>query len=251
MITSRHNELIKSARALHNKQVRDARSAYCAEGVRIIATLIQSGERLEQLFYTPEQTNKAQELAGSAELILVSTSVMESLSSMTTPSGLYAVFAQKKAPLSAVHTGNSLVLARIADPGNAGTLIRTAAACGYQNIIAIESVDLWSSKVVQASAGTLGLLHLICTSWESLIQEKKSIPAYALVVTGGKAPCASTEQHLLVIGNEAHGIDPAWVAECEQRVTLPMRSDVESLNAGVAGSLALYLLSHDLPKECA
>jgi TrmH family RNA methyltransferase len=146
----------------------------------------------------------------------------------------------KQEPLSALTGG--LVMTKIADPGNMGSLIRSCAAFGVKTVVTIDGADVWSPKVVQASAGTLALVNVFETNWKDLLRYKKDLKLCALVVDGGKKPSHTTlDNTLLVVGNEAQGIPQEWVAECEETMTISMPGQVESLNAAVAGSIALYL----------
>jgi TrmH family RNA methyltransferase len=135
-----------------------------------------------------------------------------------------------------------IVLAQISDPGNMGTLIRTAAAMNKKTVVCVETVDPWNPKVVQATAGALGSVSLFCMTWDELLRSKKNIPLCALVAQDGKMPdTINLKDALIVVGNEGAGIPDAWIAQCDEKITLPMPGKCESLNAAVAGSIALYL----------
>src|SRR5579885_2522756 len=123
-----------------------------------------------------------------------------------------------------------------------GTLIRTCAAMGKKSVVIIDGTDVWSPKVIQATAGTLAYVTIFQWSWNELLKHKKDIPLCALVVHDGKSPTKKImESTLLVIGSEAHGIPDTWIKECEYKVTLSMPGNTESLNAAVAGSIAMYI----------
>lgn len=176
-------------------------------------------------------------------ITIVSDSVMNKMSSSVTPSGILGVFSiPKNQPLNQLNNG--IVLAQISDPGNMGTLIRTAAAMNVKTVIIVEGTDPWSPKVVQATAGCLAFVNMFCIDWPTLVQSAKqhNIKLVAMVVSGGKKPDElSFENSLLVIGNEAHGMPEAWIHDCDAAMTLPMPGKTESLNAAIAGSIAMYL----------
>lgn len=130
----------------------------------------------------------------------------------------------------------------MSDPGNVGTLIRTAAAMNFKTIICVDSVDPYSPKVVQASAGTIGCINLMQLTWDEIIEKKADIPLVALIVSGGKSVSDISAHSLLVVGSEAHGIWEQWLLDCDEKVTIAMPGKTESLNAAVAGSIAMYLL---------
>jgi RNA methyltransferase, TrmH family len=242
-ITSLHHPLIKELRKLHDHKGRDAQRRFIAEGVRTCTTLLTSPLACEYLFITPDMHEAANGLHGSYQLCEVSEPVMKKLSTTTTPSGMLAVFKIPDIPHPDQLT-TGLVLTHIADPGNMGTLMRTSAALGYTTLVVVEGVDQWHPKVVQASAGTIGALHIFPWSWDTLVQQciAQNITLSALVVDTGKDFFSAPhyEHELFIVGSEAHGIPRAWLADCHQLLTLPMPGNTESLNAGVAGSIALY-----------
>jgi TrmH family RNA methyltransferase len=243
MISSRHNEEIIAITKLKHKKYRDQHKQFYAEGVRTCSTLITSGIQMVMLYATERGYQQLQEYAVPTPITLVTPHVMEKISDAQQPSGIFGVFKQpQEKPLSAITSG--IVLADISDPGNMGTLIRSCAAFGAQSVVTIEGTDMWHPKVVQASAGTHGYVSMFTTTWDTLIKEKPDqVTLTALVPHGGQL--LSTYQphsahNLLVIGNEAHGIPAEWLQQCDQSVTIAMPGNTESLNAAVAGSIALY-----------
>lgn len=240
-ITSRTHEEVKKVTELHDKKGRTEHHKFIAEGLRTCSTLAKTGTKLVQMYTTEENLESVREFVKNFFITIVEDHVMQKMSTATTPSGILAVFEiPKQTTFSELTSG--LVMANITDPGNAGSLIRTCAALNIKNIVLIDGVDIWSPKVVQASAGCLNQVKIMDTSWETLLKWKKELKLYALVVKGGKAPSEMNfENSLLIVGNEAHGIPKDWLREVDGYVTIPMPGNVESLNAAVAGSLGLYL----------
>ncbi len=242
-ITSRSHEIIKQVASLQQKKQRSRLNQFVAEGLRVCTTLIQSGHQPIQLFVTEQHTRTAQKIVSDDKITLVPEHVMEKISGATTPSGIVGQFAIPEAPSADVLTPG-LVLAQVADPGNMGTLIRTTAALNHTSIVVVEGADPWSPKVVQASAGTIGMVQIFQWSWHDLLANKKALQLVGLAVKGGKNPSEFTMHNtLLVIGSEAHGIPAQWLTDCNAQLTLPMPGSTESLNAAVAGSIALYVIS--------
>ena len=239
-ILSTANEEIKSVRALHENKGRQEQKKFIAEGLRTCTTLIKNQMKLVQLYVLEEHQADAQKLVNDT-ITIVSESVMQKISSLKTPSGMLGVFEiPTQLPFSALTPG--MVLAQISDPGNMGTLIRTAASLNVKSIVIIDSVDVWSPKVIQATAGAIAFVKIFITSWPSLLTWKKDLKLCALVVKGGKAPQEIDNKNLLlVVGNEAHGIQKEWLRDADSFMTIPMPGNTESLNAAVAGSIALYL----------
>jgi len=241
-ITSLANPDIKYITSLHTPKGRAEHNQFIAEGIRICQTLIDSPIKLARLYTTHAMLTQAQELAPDERITTVSEKIMEKISPSVSPSGIMGVFTIPK-PLEIADIGSGLVLAQISDPGNMGSLIRSAAALGARSVILIEGADIWNPKVVQASAGTLGAVKIFRASWEELLANKGDLKLHALVVEGGIAPeKIDRKKCLLVVGNEAHGIKHEWLATCDEEVTLSMPGKIESLNAAVAGSIALYMV---------
>ena len=241
-ITSRLNKEIKLVHSLRNTKSRKKHNAFIAEGVRTVATLVKANQTLQQLYVTQHQLKAAEKLVVSNNITLVDAHVMEKISTATTPSGIVGVFEIPAQP-STKQLNAGLVIARIHDPGNMGTLIRSTAAFSFNTVVVIEGVDPWSPKVVQASAGAIGCINLFRLSWDELLQNKKDLNLCALVVKHGKKPEElNFKESLLVVGSEAHGLPVEWIKQCKQKLTLPMPGKTESLNAAVAGSVALYTM---------
>lgn len=240
-ITSRTNETVKLIAQLHSAKGREEQKQFIAEGARTCQTLVENGMELVQMYVTKEEFATVKEFTKNYFITLVEDHVMQKMSAAQNPSGILGVFKIPSQPsFSALDSG--LVLANVTDPGNVGSLIRTCAALKIKNVIAIDGADIWSPKVVQASAGTLAQVHVYTPSWPVLLKWKKDIKLCALVVKGGKAPSElDFNKTLLVVGNEANGIPKEWLRDMNSYLTLPMPGNTESLNAAVAGSIALYM----------
>lgn len=193
---------------------------------------------------THELSQKTLDLNVDEQKIIstVSHDVMKKISTAVTPSGFLAIFAIPENPsLDGLTAG--LVLAQINDPGNMGTMIRTAVSCGIKSIVIVEGVDPWAPKVIQASAGAMSWINIFQINWGTLIKSKGNLQLCALVVKDGIAPDKiKSKNALLVVGNEAHGLPKEWQKSCDQLVSIPMPGGTESLNAAIAGSIAMYLV---------
>jgi len=239
-ITSFDNPLIKKIIALASPKGRSAYGLFIAEGLRTCQTLAKSPLALNNFFVTPETYTQAQEFVSEQKLIIVSEKIMHKIAATKTPSGFLGVFSipQHKAP---GHLAPGLVLYNISDPGNMGTLIRSAVAFDRPQMILVSGADPWSPKVIQASAGTIGYALIIELDWNTLKKHSKRPLLCAMVAHNGKKSEKISSQDLIVVGGEAHGIPPEVATTCDRHVTLPMPGPAESLNAAVAGSIALYL----------
>ncbi|MEX0849016.1 MAG: RNA methyltransferase [Candidatus Dependentiae bacterium] len=238
-ITSRQNPEIKLVDNLKKAKNRKEQNKFIAEGARTVQTLLDLYEPVQ--LYLTQKTFDNNHFDIARELIsIVSDEVMQKISTSKTPSGLLCVFKIPKNPTTQLTPG--LVLANITNPGNMGTLIRTAAAMNIKTVVVIDGTDVWSPKVIQSTAGTLAFVNIFVLSWHELLQQKKDLKLCALVVKDGQSPeKLDLHNSLIVVGNEADGIPSTWIDMCEQKCTLAMPGNTESLNAAIAGSIVLYL----------
>lgn len=242
-ITSTQNPEIKHLVSLHSAKGRKAAGQCIGQGLRVCKTMIDSGLVLVACYVTEAKLTDVKSFIDHSFIRLVNDTIMKKISTTMEPSGIVCIFKQPDPPsVDALSSG--IVLARLQNPGNVGTLIRTCAAMNQTSIVLIESVDPWNPKVVQASAGTIGLVNLFQWDWKRLVHNKNNLQLAALIVKGGASIASIKDtQNLLVVGSEAHGIPAEWVTQCDTSITLVMPGETESLNAAVAGSIALYLLA--------
>ena len=246
-IRSRQNEEIKAVAKLKLQKERKKRKLFIAEGFRTCETLSKLITP-EAIYCTESMISQAKQIAPEEKVTLVSAQVMEKISSATSPSGILGVFPIPSTP-DFEKLSSGIILTQIADPGNMGTLIRTTAAMGHKSVVIVEGADPWSPKVIQSTVGTIGHVQIFQVTWEQIIKNKKDLKLVALVAKDGKTPSEinledsskSLKDSLIVVGSEAHGIPQDWVDNCEEKLTLEMPGKTESLNAAVAGSIALYL----------
>jgi TrmH family RNA methyltransferase len=241
VITSRRNPRIVAAAALHDAATRKDRGLTLLEGSRLVAEAVAAGVRFEVVFVR-EGTELSGTSAGdrSYEVVPVTQPVLERLAGTRSPTGPIAVMAIPSSP--ALEPRHTVVLCRIADPGTAGTLIRSAAAFGYQVAVTPGTVDVWSPKVLRAAAG--GHFHTSVLPVELPLQptlERAGLEGVALVAAGGSPPEASAAAvPALLVGSEAHGLDDEFVDAASHLITIATEIGVESLNAAVAGAIAMY-----------
>ena len=174
--------------------------------------------------------------------------VLDSISDTVTPQGLLAVAPRRTTSLEALveASGPVLVLVDVADPGNAGTLVRTAEAFGAAGVVfAGTSTDAFGPKAVRAAAGSLLRLPIVEEPDTAVVIDRLrelGRITIATIVSGGSAPESIdlTGPLAVVVGSEAHGLDPAIIEQCDRTATIPVASSVESLNVSVAGAVVLF-----------
>ena len=267
IVQSPANRWVKALRAalLHPPALANTSAAaaqpplLALEGFHLVTEAIRSGLALAAIFLrageeaatlrTLEQMLATARLAPSTEILLLPSALFKSLVETETPQPIAALISAPcsspesiaDAPLPLV-----LVLAALQDPGNVGTLLRSAQAFGATGALLLAGTATpWSSKALRASAGSalrLPLAALRDAQEAAALLGAHSVRSYAAVPVGG-APVAGARLHqptALWIGNEGAGLGAAELAACDARITLPMPGATESLNAAIAGSLLLY-----------
>ncbi|MDQ3247923.1 MAG: RNA methyltransferase [Chloroflexota bacterium] len=251
MITSTSNQRIKEARKLHDRRGRGTTNRLLLEGVRLISDAVQSGVLPDLVFYTPEAvlTNVSaarlvQQLQTvGVECLPCTPAVFATLAETVTPQGVAA-----RVPLPNLatppHPTFILVLDQVRDPGNAGTLLRTAEAAGVDLVLfAPETVDPYNDKVMRAAMGAHFRLPLrTCATWSDV--QAWLTPRHQCYVAESAAPTAydQVDWHppvAFIVGGEAEGASSAARAAA-QPVAIPMHGAVESLNAAIAGAIILF-----------
>lgn len=242
IIQSLQNPKIKHVQQLQNKKYRYNHQEFIAQGFKTCKSLLEAGFILKSIFMTESNYLQYQNDFLINETYVVTDEIMQKISTTTTPTGIVAIFAMKEHEFIA--TTNAAAFVQIQDPGNLGTLIRSACAMGLEAVYIVDSVDVYSPKVIQATTGTLSNIKFIACSWDVLKGKMKSVSLCALVVNSDTTPQnVDLKNNVLVIGNEGQGLSEHVIGQCNTRMTIPMQGNAESLNAAVAGSIAMYLKS--------
>lgn len=255
-ITGRRNELILRVRALHLREGREKEGAFLLEGVHLLEESFRAKIWLDFLFYTPSflfSKNGESLLAllksMAARTVCVSEEVMEALSSVQTPQGILGVARMMHYDFDQLMNSPGdalLILEGISDPGNLGTIFRTALAAGAKGLILVGNpVDLFNPKVVRASAGAiLRLPFFRSVDAPSLIRdlESRSVRVILADQSSHKAYVSldPTPPIAFFLGGEAQGISPEARRVVKERVSIPLERNVESLNVAVAAGVLLF-----------
>ncbi len=244
-ISSAENEYIKKIAKLKTKKHRDSFGLFVAEGERSVKDAVSSGFCIESVIMTESFFARAGEAFSETTVIVTTDKVFLSLSDTKTPQGVLAVvrFPERKDAL----LGKRYIYCDcIQDPGNAGTIIRSADAFGFSGVIfSKNSVDVFSPKVIRGSMGSVFHIDIFTEADESFLEKAKeegfSLTATALhqdSVPIGKADLF--KKQIFVIGNEGNGVSDEVLSLADQVVHIPMQGKAESLNAGVAASILMY-----------
>ena len=253
-----HSPRLKSAKRLTKRAFRQRERAFLAEGPQAVAEALSFGAKVSGLFVTGPARSRHSDIVTTAEdagvpVHLVSGEVMEDLAQTVTPQGLLAVCGFVDVPLDAItRPAPALValLANVRDPGNAGTVLRTADAAGAQAVVfADASVDPYNGKCVRASAGSL--FHLPVVAGARLEEAVAAMRAAGLriIAADGRAgrplddpgvQAWLSEPTAWMFGNEAWGLPPDLVALADEPVAVPIYGKAESLNLAAAAAVCLY-----------
>lgn len=250
MITSLANEKVKYARSLRRRRQRTREGRLLVEGVRLLEEAMRAGCIPALLFFQPERAEApraqallAQARAADVPCFAVGEAVLRSLSEMVTPQGIVAVVPQPQLQPPAA-SSLVLVLDRLRDPGNLGTILRTAAAAGVDEVLlGPGTVDPYNSKVVRAAMGAHFRLPLaVSLGWPGIAERLSGLSVWLADAQGEQAYDAVNwcRPAALIIGGEAAGSSDQAVALAHGQLRIPMRGDTESLNAAVAAAVFLF-----------
>jgi len=247
MITSSQNTKLKLARSLMGRsRERHSAGAFVVEGVRLVEEACSAGWPIQYVLYTPELSARGLELvnrldAQGCQVEQVSEMLLNSVSETETSQGLLAVL--DYSPLALPQPLNFVLIPdSIRDPGNLGTLLRTAAAAGVQGVfLPPETTDAFAPKVLRAGMGAHFRLPIHSLSWEEIRVATRSLKVYLADMQG--RPCWQMDFSsplALIVGGEAEGATEAARRLADETVSIPMPGQAESLNAGVAGAVLMF-----------
>jgi TrmH family RNA methyltransferase len=247
VITSAQNPKIKLVRALASRprQRREA-GAFVVEGVRLVEEAGRSQWPIRFVLYEETLSRRGIELveqfrARQIECEAISPALLKSLSETETPQGILAVVEWRPLPLPASPTF-VLIPDQIRDPGNLGTLLRSAAAAGVEAVLLPpETTDAFAPKVLRAGMGAHFRLPIQALPWDEIGKRTRRLQIYLAEMDG--IPCWQADLRpplALIVGGEAEGASQAARQLATHKISIPMRAQVESLNAGVAGSVLMF-----------
>lgn len=252
VITSRENAIYKSALKLLRKKYRDESGQYLLEGQKPLRDAIGSGIRIEKVFVLYGTETDAPAGLPEDRVIALERSLFLKLTDTEHSQGVIAVASREHLDeetfAGRTAGGHIVILDRLQDPGNAGTIIRTAEAAGFRGIIAVRgTVDLFSPKVVRAAAGSVLRMPILTDVLPEDVLRMTEHMERPLAVTlpEGARNCFEVRPErpaALVIGNEGNGIGPYFTEAAELKLTIPMEGSIESLNAAVAAGIVMYCM---------
>jgi TrmH family RNA methyltransferase len=258
IVQSRQNARVRELRAAFARSPRDESEVIGIEGEHLLAEALRSGLRLRTVFVRADAERQDASLRmlgrldvpSAVPIVSLNPALFSSAVETESPQGIAALVERPRFSLAEALTGPAplvLLAAALQDPGNFGTLIRSAEAFGATGVIALPgTVDVWNGKALRASAGSAFRVPLVAekTSATLAALRERGIPLVAAVAASAEAiPCTDFDWRkpaAVLIGNEGAGLSQDLLERADALVTIPMPGPVESLNAAVAGSVLLY-----------
>lgn len=251
-LTGLQNPLVKAAAELKQKKYRQQRGEFLAEGLRTVEEAV-AFKAAQLIFYTAAEDERTMQLLEQAaamqlKLVCVSEAVMKKIADTETPQGIIAVCRMQEQPLDKLLASGKLllVLDRVGDPGNIGTMLRTADAAGVGGIVLLKgSADIYAPKTVRASMGSLFHVPVLSGIAEQEFIDDAKRAGYQLLVTALDGADNLYQADLsgrlaFVMGNEAGGVSASLLRQADKRVFIPMRGHAESLNVAMAAGIVMF-----------
>lgn len=260
LITSLTNDTVKAVRALHMRKEREATGLFLAEGLKFIGEALDQGRAPRQLLVGMEarphpllDRARAETIKAGGEVVVVTHPILEKISRRENPQTVLGVFEQAYTPLSAIKPETApcwVALEQVRDPGNLGTIIRTADAAGCGGVILIgDCVDPFSVEAVRATMGSVFAVAIARATAAEFVAWRGAWPGSVvgtrLDATVGYRKADYVRPSLILMGNEQAGLTDALAAACDVNVKIPMRGRADSLNLAIATGVMVYAVTDD------
>ncbi len=265
-LTSRNNPLVSESAKLKEKKYRDQSGLFFFEGEKLFLEALACKLPLVRVFFLPEMAEKYQNLALPCPAYTVPMAVYEKMSEEKSPQGVLCVakyldFLHNRYIIysSEVSLGKVFLAGQIRDPGNLGTMIRTANALGIHTLcFSDDCADIYHPRTIRAAMGALFRQKIIrLTKFGESIPElrKAGYHVYAAALRDDALSLCDTriaaaDPHTaFLVGNEGHGLPSEWISQCDASVLIPMQPGSESLNAAVAAAILMWEATRKAPNE--
>ncbi len=246
LITSTQNKRVKYAKSLQTKaRFRRSELKIVLEGNRLISDALERGANPEYALYTPDSADYdliAKLQNRQCELVPVSDDILKHVSDTQQAQGILGIFYIPKPPIPR-EPKRILIMDSIREPGNMGTILRTAGAAGVDLAILSEgSVDPYNPKALRAGMGAHYRVPIVEANWNEIQHFCEDVKVYATRADAevGYTAVDWTQSWAFIVGNEAHGISKRARNIADESIAIPMASDTESLNAAIATAVILF-----------
>ncbi|MEN9497664.1 MAG: hypothetical protein RL750_563 [Bacteroidota bacterium] len=236
--------IIKDIQNLAHKEGRAEQGLFLAEGLKWAEELLATAPHQVHTLYAKRSWLQANaHLCASLQVEEVDDVMMHRLSQLRSPQEVLMTVRMFDRPIQSASAGIHLVLSTIQDPGNMGTLIRTADWFGVKQVVcSLDCVDAYNPKVVQATMGSLIRVPVVATDLNLWLSKQTNVPTFAAVLNGTDYASVSGPG-ILMMGNESKGLSPELLQLATAPITIPRRGKAESLNVSVAAGILLAQLS--------
>ncbi|KAB2338781.1 RNA methyltransferase [Cytobacillus depressus] len=245
-IHSASNPQVKQWKKLLTKKERDKTGTFIVEGFHLVEEALLSN-RLEEIVVSENTGLPPSWDYGDIPVTMVTKEIIQSLSDTETPQGIIAICRQQEINLDQLNGNKYLLIDAVQDPGNLGTMIRTADAAGVDAIIVGDgSVDIYNPKVLRSGQGShfhLPILRGNISEWIHRLKEE-DIPVYGTALENAKeyTEINATGNFALIVGNEGKGVSKTILTETTANLYIPIYGKSESLNVAIATGILLYYL---------
>lgn len=255
VINSKQNKRIKQWRKLLTVKGRNEQRAYLIEGFHLIQEAVLHHQSIQDWVLTPDYYERLKAEASSilppiTQITFVTDEVARALSATEQPQGIFAVIALPQSEVTWNAQGERyLLIDAVQDPGNLGTMIRTADAAGYDGVVIGEgTVDLYNDKVLRSTQGSLWHLEIVRMDLNTAIQRLQA-QGISVLATALHRQAKSyrevepADKIALIVGNEGQGVAQQWIEMADKQVFIPMPGQAESLNVAIAAGILMFHFS--------
>ena len=243
---------ISFIKSLHQKKYRKEHGIFLIEGIKSIEEFIQSNYQVHSIYYLAQYQSLLSALPANIKLFEVNNAELDKISTLQAPQGILAlVHLPKPVVLNPASLKNAftLVLDGIQDPGNMGTIIRTADWFGFKQLIcSLNCVEVYNPKTVQATMGSLSRINIFYEDLPEVLKNTR-LPVFGAVLDGKSMYKTDWgKEGLVILGNEGQGISPEVMKLITHPVTIPRMGNAESLNVAISAAILCADISRNLQK---
>lgn len=252
-IQSIKNPFIKEIKKLQQKKYRQQTNSYILEGFHLVQEASNAGAAIQEIFVNQRGQKEWSDWLGEhfPEYYLVSDEILKTLADQPTPQGMVAVVSMEETAIEQF-SGAWLLLDQVQDPGNVGTMIRTADAAGFSGVVLGEgTVDLYNPKTLRSMQGSQFHLPVVSRKLQDLIPELQlqQISVFGTALDKAAKNYRTLEERsdfALIMGNEGQGMNPELLAMTDANLYIPIKGQAESLNVAVAAGILMFKLVKEL-----
>jgi TrmH family RNA methyltransferase len=239
-------------KSLHQKKYRKENGMFIIEGIKSIIEFLPSGYQLHSIYYLPEYKSLLPQLTSNIKLFEINNADLDKISTLQAPQGILALVhipETRNFEVSALKNSFTLVLDGVQDPGNLGTIIRTADWFGFKNIICSQNtVEIYNPKTIQATMGSLCRVNVYYQDLPGWLQQVE-VPVFGALLEGKNSYQVDWgKEGILILGNEGKGISADVIKFIKIPVTIPRVGSAESLNVAISAGILCSEISRNFNK---